>query len=73
MKNIYNIKIKISKAPNNGIKYKNVFTQGLSIAKNPTIAKEQALNTITTKGYDGLVKEVVSCVNLKSQFVVDPK
>lgn len=43
---IYEVKIKVSKVPANGITYKSKTITGLVIAKNPTQSAETAKNTV---------------------------
>lgn len=69
--NLYIVKIKASKAPEGDIRFKNMFFEGLSSAKNPTKAKTASIEEVRglmRKGYGDIELTVVKCQKVKIDF-----
>ncbi|MGV1019329.1 hypothetical protein ACTS9V_06755 [Empedobacter falsenii] len=72
---MYAVKIKVSAYP-----YKNKFFEGVSIAKTPKEAEEQALkmlkaelNQQTPEMEDLFNYEVTKCTKIKDDFIIQPE
>lgn len=72
---MYAVKIKVS-----AIQYKNKFFEGVSIAKTPKEAEEQALKMLKSElnkqnpEMEGLFNyEITKCTKIKDDFIIQPE